>query len=423
MTLTPILELPADVQLPESVANELNMRLLWIGQQLKQLAAQSGQSSAANGGAGAAQASGAGMVIGTRSQRLTIAAYDANNFKGEQFFETDTMLVYISAPLSAGGKGYVWKYMSGTARGTFGARLAGLGSLDTGLLYYAIDRSLTYRWNGSWAILVNYEPIIADTLANWTLANYNPANYAPGQPFFIEDWTVTYICELVAGVLTWVYQSGVYRAATASRPTTAFNGEGLGAPDAGLRFIDTTLNIQQYWNGTAWISIGSSGSAPTGPAGGGLGGNYPDPTVKEAAGNFTVLGTQAEIRNTTGPTQFIANFTAGQYGGLWIYQDGTTVSQFIVFGPDSYWNYAGTLNLGPQGGANAITLDATGNATFNQLLTLTSRTVASLPFGPTGSIAYVNDAVAPVAGSPVTGGGGIGCLVWFDFNTWKVFAA
>ena len=305
IALTPILELPPDVQLPESVASELNMRLLWIGQQLKQLASQSDQSSSA-GGTGSAQASGAGMVIGTRSQRLTIAAYDANNFKGEQFLETDTTLVYISAPLSAGGKGYVWKYMSGTARGTFAARLTGLGSLDTGLLYYATDRSLTYRWDGAWALLINYEPIIADTPANWTLASYNPANYAPGQQFLATTWGVTYTVE--AGV--WKYSSGMYIAPLASLPGTAFNGAALGANDRGFLFHASDRSLTYQWSGAAWNILVTFEPAVAATLADWTNANY-------APGNY-YPGQQ--FFNAT----WLVTYISG--AGVWLYASGTYVA-------------------------------------------------------------------------------------------------
>jgi hypothetical protein len=514
VTLTPILELPPDVQLPESVANELNMRLLWIGQQLKQLASQSGQSSA--GGAGAAQASGAGMVIGTRSQRLTITAFDANNFKGEQFFETDTTLIYISAPLSAGGKGYVWKYMSGTARGLFAARLAGLGANDTGLFYYATDRKLTYQWNGSWAILVNYEPVIADTLANWTAASYNPANYAPGQQFLVATWNVTYTVEsslwtyssgtyiapfasrpatgfngaalgahdagllfhandrkltyqwsgsawailvtyepVIADTLAnwtlanynpanyatgqqflvtawqvtytvegglWTYSSGTLIAPFASRPATAFNGAALGSLDIGLQFLASDTKALQYWNGSAWIAYPAvSGAAPSGPAGGGLGGTYPNPTVVQASGNFLVLGSLTQ-QNLAGNATFMVNIQAGALGQVVLAEAGTAKAQFAIFAGNTFLDYEGTWNIRVgYGGPTIATFDPTGNVSLKQTLQLQGHTVASLP-AITAAIACVFDALAPVVGSPVTGGGSVFCLVWNNGSQWKVFA-
>jgi hypothetical protein len=101
-------------------------------------------------------------------------------------------------------------------------------------------------------------PPLLDDYANWTATNYPPAIYPPGQTFFIEDWGVLYVVENVAGTLTWVYQAGVYIAATASRPTTGFDGGALGANDAGFLFIDSTLKVLEYWTGSAWVNLSSS---------------------------------------------------------------------------------------------------------------------------------------------------------------------
>ncbi|HEX4275834.1 MAG TPA: hypothetical protein VHZ74_10785 [Bryobacteraceae bacterium] len=143
MGATTILELPPDVQLPESAASELNMRFLWIGQQLKQFAAE--LSSEENQ-----------TVVGTRNERLNIIAFDANNFKGLQFVETDTSLIYLSQPLQSGSAGYVWKYMSGIVRTVYSSPLASaptlgkaLGALDANLLVYLTDKNRTMRWTGS----------------------------------------------------------------------------------------------------------------------------------------------------------------------------------------------------------------------------------------------------------------------------------
>lgn len=143
MAASPILELPPDVQLPESAASELNMRLLWIGKQLQQLSAELGSEQNQT-------------VIGTRNERLNIVAFDANNFKGLQFVETDTGLIYLSQPLQAGSAGYVWRYMTGIARTVYSSPLATaplfgkpLAALDTGLLVYLTDKNRTMRWTGS----------------------------------------------------------------------------------------------------------------------------------------------------------------------------------------------------------------------------------------------------------------------------------
>ena len=168
---------------------------------------------------------------------------------------------------------------------------------------------------------------LADTLANWTLANYNPANYANGQQFIVTTWQVTYAVE--AGV--WRYVAGVFVALAASRPTTAFNGAALGAADAGLRFLASDTGVSQYWNGSAWVPIGGS-ATPSGPAGGDLGGTYPNPTVVKAAGNFAVTGaTTFSARVTQNPAPAIYACNASAVSGIQIQAIGTQVAQFVIF--------------------------------------------------------------------------------------------
>jgi hypothetical protein len=96
---------------------------------------------------------------------------------------------------------------------------------------------------------------LLDTYANWTSANYSPSVYQPGQPFLVTDRNVVYVMQLVAGTATWLYETGVYIAATGSRPTTGFNGAALGTADTGLLFLDSTLTQMQYWTGAAWVVV------------------------------------------------------------------------------------------------------------------------------------------------------------------------
>lgn len=97
---------------------------------------------------------------------------------------------------------------------------------------------------------------IYDTYSNWTTAKYDPTKFPLDTKFSITDWNfVTYIVRQVASVNTWVYESGVYIAVAASRPTTGFNGGALGSNDSGLTFISSDTEIVQYWTGSAWQEI------------------------------------------------------------------------------------------------------------------------------------------------------------------------
>lgn len=110
-----------------------------------------------------------------------------------------------------------------------------------------------------------------DTYANWTSANYPPAQLPLNTTFTITDRNyVTYIVKSVAGVNTWVYDSGVYSVAQASIPTTGFNGAALGANDTGLLIQVTDYHHVLSWGGAAWGFWGedTSGQVVIGPPSG-----------------------------------------------------------------------------------------------------------------------------------------------------------
>ena len=306
-------------------------------------------------------------------------------------------------------------------RDVFANLPTGLNEGDTGRLFYATDRKLTYIWTGAaWQIVVNYEPVIADTLANWTAANYSPANYAPGQQFLVTSWHVTYTA--LAGV--WTYSSGTYIALAAARPATAFNGAPLGVADAGLRFLASDTLATSYWTGAAWAAYPAvSGAPPTGPAGGDLSGTYPNPTVAQASGNFLVLGVLLTQQNLAGSVDVHFNYQAGQHAVITWLEAAVGKAQFGISAGSSYWDYSGTWNIrAGYGGATIAAFDPAGNLTLSQLLTLTGRAVAALPASPVlGQIACVNNALAPVAGSAVVGGGSAKALVWWNGAQWSVF--
>ena len=74
-------------------------------------------------------------------------------------------------------------------------------------------------------------------------------------------------------------------------------------------------------------------------------------------------------------------------------------------------------------------LHATSGAGFNALrdftpVELVGTAVGSLPSAAssTGFLFWVNDATAPVVGSPVAGGGSAQCLVWSNGTAWNVYA-
>lgn len=74
------------------------------------------------------------------------------------------------------------------------------------------------------------------------------------------------------------------------------------------------------------------------------------------------------------------------------------------------------------GGATVASASSAG-VTFQKLLTLPPVAVASLPASPpVGSIMIVNNALTPIIGAPVVGGGAAKAVVWHNGTAWRVMA-
>lgn len=164
------------------------------------------------GGAGSFSSTGIDVIQGTHIQRLAIYL-PADQPLGSLYYETDRTVTYLNYATPSTSR--VWLYLSGTMIGTFAGRPGDLTTYDSGFVYYASDRDLYYRWNGTtWAIIVDYEPTLMDTHANRQTL-YPSVNYSPGQQFYESDRGVFYVAGNATGTasasgttLTWL--SGDY---------------------------------------------------------------------------------------------------------------------------------------------------------------------------------------------------------------------
>ena len=193
----------------------------------------------------AGTASGVNMS-GAHTIRLATAAV-----LGATFFETDRSVLYEAINT---GYGIAWSYVTGVMVGTTISvdQRPSLGGNDTNFQFYSTDALLLYRWNGAaWTLASVHSPLIVDTYANFTTANYPTTRYTAGTEFLISDWNVKYI---VSGS-NWLYDSGVYIAVAASRPTTGFDGAALGTHDTGLFFLASDTVVLEYWTGAAWVTL------------------------------------------------------------------------------------------------------------------------------------------------------------------------
>jgi hypothetical protein len=136
-----VLELPQDTPLEKRALDEINVRLLWLGRQIKRAASSSSDSP---------------FLIGTRAERLV--QYPSTSYTaGQQFLETDTGLTYVNRQIGS-GPGLAWYYLAGTVSVAYSSPLAshaafvrGLTSQDAGLLVNVTDFAHVLQWTGtSW---------------------------------------------------------------------------------------------------------------------------------------------------------------------------------------------------------------------------------------------------------------------------------
>ena len=141
------------------------------------------------------------------------------------------------------------------------------------------------------------------------------------------------------------------------------------------------------------------------------------------AGNYSTAATSGNI--SIGTAQTTGTLIVGgttQTGAITLGRSTGAQTVNIATGANTATK---TLNLatGSASGATNVAIGSTtgtSTTTVNGLLKQNTYTVATLPTGTAGSRSFVTNALAPVFGAAVAGGGAVGVPVYHDGTSWKV---
>ena len=273
------------------------------------------------GGGGSTPAAEVVTVQGTHLQRLS--TYLApNEPAGTYYYETDRTVSYLNYILPSTLQ--VWQWVSGTMYANYASIPGDLGTNDTGFLFYANDRLLTYRWSGAgWVLINDFEPIIYDSHSN-RLAHYPSVNYYVGTFFYESDRRVFYVVETASGT------------------------------------VNTSGTAVTWASGNKFINTGSGFNAAQWPAG----------------TPITINGVAYSIASVTNSTALVLSSSAGTQTG----HNYTVVSGLWVYAGEEY--SAAYASLPTDLGANDAGFIFVDNATYIRSWTWSGTAWAYTPGQP-----------------------------------------
>lgn len=231
--------------------------------------------------------------------------------------------------------------------------------------------------------------------------------------------------------------TGASSLAMATNTFTFLNGNvGVGGTPVALFDVNNGSDHYLGVNATGTTIFATDGTASiqanfSGSANGEFNINATDGTSTSDFGLSSASGSGVQVTfNTTdvsgGATTFIAN--AGQFKQEMVATDGTAFAQFrvqgdlagnnvkvVLFSSDGGVEVAGMVINGQ---SSTISMTGAGGIFFDNQVNLKNYTVATLPSGTRGDLAYVTDALLPTFLATVAGGGAVVTPVFYNGTNW-----
>jgi len=224
-----------------------------------------------------------------------------------------------------------------------------------------------------------------------------------------------------SGNLSWAAASGGsgVTSVTATSPVASSGGT---TPN--ITISQATSSTNGYLSSTDWNTFNNKQAAgtyvttvgATSPVNS-TGGTTPTISVNATSSNTALYLVQ---RNASG--DFSANYitATGFYADANYYMQMSGAQPNLVFDTNDYLSYDRTNNsYNFQIAGNGIFKVTPTYAQSLQPFVLPQYTVATLPSGIQGAMAYVTDALAPMYNTTVVGGGSSVVRVFFDGTSWK----
>ena len=293
---------------------------------------------------------------------------------------------------------------------------------SVGLTWTAIIGAYSYRI---------YQGTVTNTQTKYFTSTTNSATDIG------SGYTVTAIPNVSANTSakSWISGSGLV---IPSLTTTNINA--WSNPITGQGVYDNTLNLNKFYNSTAWDTLGSLAATQTW-----TGVNTFNSASGLVIGASTTIyfgsagfgsyissngyGMSYATKDNVGNSQhsfYLGAKQVAQFGNT--YNTASSQSEFYVANHTS-----GTKLFSVQSGGNTLVgyssdasddgvnkLQVNGSAKFQGTVQLKGYTVSTLPSGIQGMTAFVTDSLTPVFGSTVVGGGAVPMKVWYDGTSWKV---